>query len=239
MSSLIVHSPGAPRWILAGLALGLAWASPTLLAQQDPGPVRAEVERFLRAETAGLPGTVTLTIGDFDPRNQLPPCGSLEAFLPAGSRAWGRTNVGVRCLSPAPWTVFVSTRVAVRGEYLVLARPLRAGQIVGPADLHRQAGDLAEQPPDVMTDPARVQGQGARFALAAGQTLRASMLRLPPAILQGQKVRVVSVGAGFQVSNDGTALNTVAEGQVAQVRLASGQVVSGIARGGGKVEIRP
>ncbi|MBL8446052.1 MAG: flagellar basal body P-ring formation protein FlgA [Zoogloeaceae bacterium] len=239
MAAFFPRSQTGPRGILRGLALGLALAANPLLAQQDPAPVRRVVEHFLGSETAGLPGKATLTVGELDPRNQLPPCADLEAFLPAGTRAWGRTNVGVRCLAPATWTVFIPARVAVRGEYLILARPLRAGQIVGPADLQRQTGDLAEQPADVMTDPARVQGQGARFALAAGQTLRASMLRLPPAILQGQKVQVVSGGPGFQVSNEGTALNTVAEGQVAQVRLIGGQVVSGIARSDGRVEIRP
>ncbi|MBP8267104.1 MAG: flagella basal body P-ring formation protein FlgA, partial [Zoogloea sp.] len=42
---------------------------------------------------------------------------------------------------------------------------------------------------------------------------------------------------GFQVSNDGVALSTAGNGQGAQVRLATGQVVRGIARNGGVVEI--
>lgn len=228
-----------PRHFLSTVALLISALPPAVQAQQDPAPVRLEVEQLLRTATAGLPGQVSVNVGAVDGRNQLPPCTRLEAFLPAGVRAWGRINVGVRCREPAPWTIYVPAQVAVLGDYLVIAQPLRAGQIVGPADVRRESGDLTEQPASVLTDPVQAQGHAARYALAPGQPLRAEMLRLPPAVQQGQKVKVVSAGAGFQVSNEGIALNTVGEGQVAQVRLAGGQVVSGIARPGGVVEIRP
>jgi flagellar basal body P-ring formation protein FlgA len=213
--------------------------SPPARAQQDAAPVRHAVDQFLRAETAGLPGQVTISVGTVDSRNQLPPCERLEPFLPAGVRAWGRINVGVRCLHPASWSIYLPAQVSVLGEYLVIAQALRPGQIVGPADLRREKGDLAEQPASVLTDPTQAQGHAARYALAAGQPLRAEMLRLPPAVQQGQKVRVIFGGRGFEVSNEGVALNTVGEGQVAQVRLPGGQVLSGVARPGGVVEIRP
>jgi flagella basal body P-ring formation protein FlgA len=63
------------------------------------------------------------------------------------------------------------------------------------------------------------------------------MLQQSLVVQQGQSVKVVSRGAGFQVANEGKALNNAAAGQVAQVRLGSGQVVSGIARASGVVEI--
>jgi flagella basal body P-ring formation protein FlgA len=39
------------------------------------------------------------------------------------------------------------------------------------------------------------------------------------------------------VANEGKALNNAFEGQVAQVRLSSGQVISGVARQDGQVEV--
>ena len=224
---------------LFGTLLSLAVWAGGAFAQQNPAPVRQQVDQFLRAATGGLPGQVTVTVGAMDARNQLPPCDRFEAFLPAGVRAWGRINVGVRCLQPAPWTIYVPAQVSVTGDYLVIAQPLRAGQIVGPGDVRLERGDLTEQPAGVLTDPVQAQGHPTRYALAAGQPLRGEMLRLPPAVQQGQKVRVVSAGPGFQVSNEGVALNTVGEGQVVQVRMTGGQVLSGIARTGGLVEIRP
>lgn len=195
--------------------------------------------RFLEQETRGLPGRVSITLTPLDARNQLPPCASLAAFLPAGSRAWGQFSVGVRCDSPVEWHVYLQARVAVLGEYLVTAQPLRAGQIVGPADLVRRSGDLAALPDSVLTDVAQASGQHTRFAIAQGSPLRADMLRIPPAVRQGQAVQVVTIGPGFRVGSEGVALNNAAPGEMVRVRLGSGQVVAGTARPGGQVEVTP
>ena len=55
--------------------------------------------------------------------------------------------------------------------------------------------------------------------------------------IQGQSVKLVSQGPGFKVSSDGRAINNALEGQIAQVRSASGQVISGVARAGGIIEV--
>lgn len=56
-------------------------------------------------------------------------------------------------------------------------------------------------------------------------------------VQQGQSVKLLLAGAGFTVSNEGRALNNATQGQVVQVRTASGQLVSGVARSGGVVEV--
>lgn len=48
---------------------------------------------------------------------------------------------------------------------------------------------------------------------------------------------LTSGGKGFRVSAEGKALTKANEGQVVQVKVANGQVVSGIARSGGQVEV--
>ena len=222
--------------VLLCAALLLLSATP-LQARQDPGPVRAEVGRFLDLQSRSLPGEVRVQVGEFNGDNGLPPCAQLEAFLPAGTRAWGRVSVGVRCLAPTTWTAYVPSEVRVRGLYLVSAGPISAGQVLGPADVRREAGELTAQVADVLTDPSQAVGHAARISLAGGRPLAASHLRQPPAILQGQPVKVVSRGAGFQVANDGVALNNATDGQGAQVRLANGQVIRGTARNGGIVEV--
>jgi flagella basal body P-ring formation protein FlgA len=224
------------RW--AAAAAALAGLLPlAAAAQQPPVAVHDAVMQFLQRETVGLPGEVELTVGALDAGNQLPPCAALEPFLPAGSRAWGRTNVGVRCDSPVTWTVYLPARVAVMTDYLVTAQPLSPGQIVGPGDVARKRGDLAAQPDGTLTEPTQAVGYKARYAIAAGKPLRADMLRIPPAVRQGQTVRVVSTGEGFQVSSEGQALNGAAAGEPVRVRMGNGQVVSGTARDGGVVEV--
>jgi flagella basal body P-ring formation protein FlgA len=100
-----------------------------------------------------------------------------------------------------------------------------------------QSGDLGALPASVLTDPAQAIGKTARQGVAVGQPLRSELLSAAWAVQQGQSVKLLSSGAGFSVSNEGKALNNAAEGQVAQVRTASGQLVSGIARQGGIVEV--
>lgn len=207
------------------------------LARQDTAPVRQVVEDFLRAETAGLPGQASFTVGGLDPNNQLTPCTALEASLPAGARAWGRTHVSVRCQAEGGWSVFVPVQVRVIADYLVLARPLTIGQTLVATDLARRQGDLAELPAGVLTDESQAVGRTALVSVTAGRPLRADMIRQPLVIQQNQSVKVVSKGPGFQVANEGRALNQAVSGQVVQVRLGNGQVVSGIARAGGTVEI--
>ena len=73
---------------------------------------------------------------------------------------------------------------------------------------------------------------GAMCASGAGFDLEA------PVVQQGQSVMLTSIGNGFSVTAEGKALNNANEGQVVQVKSESGTVVSGIARSGGKVEVR-
>ena len=186
----------------------------------------------------GLPeGEVRIEVGEFSGDNVLTPCIRVEAFLPAGTRPWGRITVGVRCLAPSPWSAYVPAQVRVSGNFLVTTVPLGAGVPISPGDVRSEAGELTAQSADVLTDPTQAIGHSTRVSIAAGRPLAASHLKLLMAVAQGQPVKVVTQGPGFQVANDGTALSSAAEGQPAQVRLANGQVVRGTARAGGVVEI--
>lgn len=224
----------ALRLFLA-LLLPLVLVGNVASAQQDI--VTNAVDQLLRTQTRGLPGRVNYTIGQLDPRTQLTPCPAVEAFLPPGNRLWGRISVGVRCLAEGGWTVYVPVQVSVTANFLVSARPLSPGQILGINDVVTQSGDLASLPGGVLTDVQQALGKTVKNGISAGQPLRADMLTAPLVVQQGQTVKVISRGAGFSVSSEGRAMNNAAEGQVAQVRTPSGQTVSGIARPGGVVEI--
>lgn len=219
------------------LLLVLALLSCAAVARQDPAPLRQAIEDYLFVQTKGLPGKVAFSVGHIDPSNNLAPCPAFDVSLPRGGRLWGRGSVVVRCQADAGWKLYVPVQVRVSGEYLVAGRPLAQGQIVAEADLVRQSGDLTELPGGVLTEADEAIGRTAAMSIPAGRPLRADMLRLPLAVQQGQGVKVLSKGPGFQVTAEGRALNNASAGQVAQVRLSSGQIVSGIARPGGIVEV--
>jgi flagella basal body P-ring formation protein FlgA len=125
----------------------------------------------------------------------------------------------------------------VVADYLVAARPLRAGQVLGPADLGQRRGDLTALAENQLTDTTQAMGHHTRIAIAAGSPLRGDMLRIPHAVRQGQNVTVLGVGAGFRVASEGRAMNNAAPGEKVRVRLADGQVVTGTAQTGGTVTL--
>lgn len=204
---------------------------------QDLGVIRQTVDQFVRQNTAELPGKVTLTVGAIDPRLQLPSCDMPEAFLPTGSRLWGNTTVGVRCQTATPWTIYVPVSVRIMALTAVATRPLSAGQTVSPADVTMQSNDLSQLPPGVIMDPALAIGKTVIISAAMGQTFRHDMLRAPQVIQQGQTVKLMAKGNGFQVTSEGKALANATLGQVVSVRTQSGQVTSGIAKQNGVVEV--
>lgn len=213
-------------------------AAPLLaLAQPAPDALYRTLDQFLQAQTQSLPGKAAYRVTPLDARTQLAPCDAYEPFLAPGRRLWGKTTVGVRCLGPASWTIFVQVQVTATGNYLVATRSMVAGQVVGAADVASRSGELTALPATILTDPAQAVGKKVRLGFAAGQPLRDDQLLAPWAIQQGQNVRTVSRGPGFSVSSEGKALNNAADGQIVQVRTAGGQTLSGIARPGGIVEV--
>jgi len=226
---------------LASIAmiLALLFSMNSAIAQQTSAPVEAAALALIEEKTQGLPGEITIEISPLDPGNLLPPCPEPIAFLPKPTRAWGVFSVGVRCDSPVAWTVYLQARIKVVNNYFVIARPLPAGKIIGPADLELRHGDIAALPYDVLTDASQATGRHTRQALAQGTPLQARMLRTPEAVRQGSKVTVFSRGNAFQVSNTGRALNSAVPGETVRVRLPNNQVVTGTALHNGTVEVNP
>jgi len=205
--------------------------------RQDLGVLQQVAEQFIKIQTTGMSGTVNATVEPVDSRLTLVACASPQAFLPNGGRLWGRTSIGIKCTAPSPWTIYVRATVQVVAEYIVTTVPLVQGQTIGPNDITKLKGDLSNLPNGIITDPAQAIGHIANISLAAGAPVRQDALRANRVVQQGQAVRVVSTGTGFQITTEARALNNASEGQMVQAKTATGQVVSGTAKAGGIVEI--
>lgn len=227
--------PPAAALFFAFLSMSFLIGAPARAA--DAEPIQRAVADYLRIQNKGLPGLARYTIGAINVGGLSTGCRNLDVTMDAGAPPWGRTHVKVRCTEGATWNLYVPVQINVAVDYLVSARPLRAGQLIVEADIARRQGDLADLPAGVLTDPAQALGQSSKVSLPADRPLRADMLRQPLVVQQGQSVKVVSGGDGFQVASEGRALNNAALGQVVQVRLASGQVISGIARSDGTIRV--
>ena len=221
--------------LYAVLLLLFAPVAPVLAA--DSSQIRRAVDEFLRTQIKGLPGTASYSIGTIDAERLAGACDGFDVSMGSGARPWGKTQVSVRCRG-GTWNLWVPVQIRVIAEYLVIARPINAGQKLADADVRAQVGELSDLPNGVLMDKEQAIGRAAIAALAAGRPLRADMLRQPTVVQQGQSVKIVGTGSGFQVTNEGRALTNAVVGQVTQVRLNSGQILSGVVRADGTIEIR-
>jgi flagella basal body P-ring formation protein FlgA len=205
---------------------------------QDLDELRRAAESFAQAQLAALPGRAEVEVGALDPRTRLARCESLQSFLAPGARLWGNSNVGVRCVRPHAWSIFVPVNVRVSAEVLVTARPIGRGQTLAEADLVTQTVDLTRWPIGLLSDPAQALGRAPVAALPAGVPLRADMLRAAYVVTQGQRVKIVFQGEGFSATSEGRALGNAALGEPVQVRSASGKVLKGVVHAPGMVEVK-
>jgi flagella basal body P-ring formation protein FlgA len=167
----------------------------------------------------------------------LAPCEHAEPFLRSGARLWGRTFVGLRCVSGAQWTISVPVQVRVYGAALVAARALPAGQPISEADVRTEQVEWTREAQGVARQFAQLQQRVPARPLAAGQPIGLALLSDVPAVALGDPVKLVGLGQGFSITTDGVALAAASIGQPVRVRVESGKIVTGTAREGRIVEV--
>ena len=208
-------------------------------AFQDLDVLTQKVKDFLITNSTTQAGQVNVSVVPADQKLKLASCESIEAFFPGASKAWGKTSVGLRCHDDAVrWVIYMQGNVSVYGNFLVAATNLGQGQVIGPRDVMYQRGDLTTLPPNIFTSETQVIGRVSRVAMNTGTVLKQEMAALPMVVQTGQNVRILSSGEGFTISAEGKAQNNATQGQLVQVRVASGQTVSGIASASGQIEVK-
>lgn len=229
---------------LLRLLLTLCLITPLAHAQGEGKPQNHEVlrEQAVRFLTSRV-GTATdslIRVQPIDPQLRLSVCPVPEFFIPNPPPVLrGSLRIGIRCLSPQAWTVYVNASVTESKVYYVTRGALEAGHVLGPKDIVSSKVLPEELPNGAVSDPEQLLGRSLRQPLAAGAVLRLSLLRTELVITAGQTVKLIANGAGFSISSEGRAMSNASSGQRVQVRSASGQTVQGIALPSGAVSIAP
>ncbi|MFN3375285.1 MAG: flagellar basal body P-ring formation chaperone FlgA [Burkholderiaceae bacterium] len=238
----IAQSATAPVLLAAAPASAVSSPAASFEAGADWAAV---TQRWLDAALqqrdggATLPLRMEVSVGNLDPRLRLAPCNRVEPYLPAGTRLWGRTRLGLRCAEGStPWNVFLPVTVKAFGPAWVLTRNVPPGTVLTAADAQEMEIDWAADNSPVVAQPEQWVGQVASRALAAGQPLRQSMVRAPSVFRAGAQVRVTAQGPGFVVAGAGQALSDGGVGQTVRVRMDNGRVISGIVSDSGTVDVR-
>ena len=225
----VLASGAFAAWCAGAQAAPLAFDEAALRAWLEPQvAATAAREGFTRYE-------IRVGTGRAAPSSS---CARIEPFLPAGSRAWGRLSVGLRCAEGAHWTVMRPVTVAVWGPAVVAAERLAPGAVLSAQDLEVQPEvELTSEPPGHAREPDELLGRTLSRAAAAGQPLRPEMTRQTAVVRPGEAVRLQIVGKGFRIDASGQAMQAAGEGQAVRVRTEMGKVLTGTAREGRIVEV--
>lgn len=224
----------------AVLGGGVAQAQAVGDPATDLGPL---TQRWLddalsRNASTALPLRMEVSVGSLDSRLRLAPCARVEPYLPVGSRLWGRTRLGLRCIEGATaWNVFLPVTIKAFGPAWVLTGNVAPGAVLTVNDATEAEVDWAADASPIMANPDLWVGQIAARQLVVGQALRQAMVRAPLLFRAGAQVKVVAQGPGYAVTSAGQALSAGAVGQIVRVRMDNGRIVSGIVNEGGTVDV--
>lgn len=178
--------------------------------------------------TGSAPLRMVVQVGALDRRLNLAPCIKVEPYMPPGTRLWGKTRVGLRCIDGVSrWNVFLPVQVQAYGETWVVRSDVAAGSTLSMDDAVLAEVDWAEENNSVLADPEMWVGQTATRSLRTGQTLRHGMVKPAQVFQAGSMVRIVAQGPGFSVTSDGQALSAGVVGEMARVRIHNGRILSG------------
>jgi len=194
-------------------------------------------QQFLSAQLASYGDKATYELGKLDNRIVLAACAKIDVQLPPGNRLLGNSVLKIQCAAGARWALSLPVAISVQSDYWVAARPLPGGYEVAENDLERRSGDHAQLPPSAITDLSQAVGRTVIGGIAAGAPLRSEALRPPYAVKANDFVKVIARGEGFEVASEGRAMGNANDGQMVSVKMASGNIVKGLARAGGLVEV--
>jgi flagella basal body P-ring formation protein FlgA len=192
-------------------------------------------QRWLESAVAQVPPVngqalrMEVSVGALDPRLQLAPCAKVEPYMPPGTRLWGKSRLGLRCVSGSTrWNVSMPVTVKALGRAWVAKSNVPAGTVLTAADAIEAEVDWADDASPVVANRDNWIGQVASRSWVAGQTVRQAMVKPAQVFQAGTQIRVLAQGVGFQVLSDGQAVTAGVVGQPAKVRLDSGRVMSGV-----------
>ncbi len=158
-------------------------------------------------------------VSQLDHRLKLPACSDkLQVFSVKGTLTPGRNALGVRCQKEKKWTVYTSVNIQAFKNILVLTRPVKRGELLGKHHLAFQKTDISQLHQGYMDDVKSVLNKQAKRNLARGTLLNNRLIAEPALVKRGERVRIQSGNAFFQISMSGIAMMNGTLGQNIKIR---------------------
>lgn len=205
---------------------------------QPLNSIQAAAEAFVRSRLPDSKAKHYVTASQLDARLRLAACDSpLEAFSNSNDIG-ARTTVGVRCLSPSPWTIYVPVSVEVEVPVLVLRRALSRRAPVTLADVEPQVRRLPGSASKFISDVTSLQGHHLKRSLPAGAALTVDALAPNILVRRGQQVTLIAQAGGVEIRAKGQALTEGGAHERVRVQnMTSQKIVEGVVESGDVVRV--
>ncbi|WP_232595699.1 flagellar basal body P-ring formation chaperone FlgA [Marinibactrum halimedae] len=182
---------------------------------------------------------IDIKVNPPDPRLKLVRCEQPISVKILSTRATSRITSQVRCESQTPWSVYITSSVALFHNVVVATSPLAKGNALRQEDLELQKRDVSRLGKGFLLNTDSAIGMELRRPLRLGEPLRETLLIPPQVIDRGDTVAITAISQQVSVVANGTALSNGRTGDKIRVRNEnSDRVVRAEVTGPGEVTIQ-
>ncbi|MBW9272294.1 MAG: flagellar basal body P-ring formation protein FlgA [Candidatus Thiodiazotropha sp. (ex. Lucinisca nassula)] len=193
--------------------LGLLLCSAAAISHGESGrhqshhSIVAAVKDYLLQTVANQNKDAKIVITPLDHRLKLRQCDTpLKTFSPPGGSKMGRTSVGVRCESPAPWSLYVSAKVGLELPVVIAKRDLARGQAITTADVKLEISDTTHLLRGYYESVDQVLGRTLKRALRRDKVVTPTSLVVQKTVSRGEQVTILAAAGGIEVRMQGKAM---------------------------------
>ncbi|PVV05749.1 MAG: flagella basal body P-ring formation protein FlgA [gamma proteobacterium symbiont of Ctena orbiculata] len=174
---------------------------------QSHDSIADAVKEYLLQSVAKQNSHAKIVITPLDHRLKLSQCDSpLQTFSPPGGSKMGRTSVGVRCESPAPWSLYVSAKVGLELPVVIATRDLARGQAITKADVKLEISDTTHLLRGYYESVDEIVGRTLKRTLRRGKVVTPSLLVVQKTVARGEQVTILAAAGNIEVRMQGKAM---------------------------------
>lgn len=205
---------------------------------QTISSIQAAIDHYIANELKTT-NEYDYTLSQLDHRLKLPLClESLQVYTQTGSLKAGRNSIGVRCSSGKKWAIFTGAKIKSYRKVLVLAQPLRWGEIITEKHLSYAKKDISELRQGYILNPSEIINQQVKRNLATGMVLTSNHFTEPKLIKRGERVNIQAKSPYFHISMKGIAMMDGKKGQNIRVKnINSKRIIQAIVVKPGQVTV--
>ena len=180
-----------------------------------------------------------INVAPLDKRLRLAGCEQpMQAFHRGKGFKLGTQMIGVKCESPAPWTVYVSVKVMAMRDVVITRQALPAKHVLTEQDVVMTSMDIGQLRQVPIRQISDIIGRQLKRSVAMGAVLSHSQLKKQKLVRRGQQVTLFSQTGSIQVKMAGIALADAVLGEKIKVKNSRSQrIIEGIVAGPNRMRI--